>query len=77
MIINDLGELGVWQCTCYGKGMKNDIKAMVIALHNDKLSNGEERSIKLICLECGRKRSVSPNAIDPRCSCGSVDLEVL
>jgi len=33
--------------------------------------------VKLVCLECGRKKSVSPNAVDPRCSCGSVDLEVL
>ena len=33
--------------------------------------------VKMVCLECGRKKSVSPNAVDPRCSCGSVDLEVL
>lgn len=32
--------------------------------------------VKLQCQECGRMKSVSPDAVDPRCKCGSVDLEV-
>jgi hypothetical protein len=31
--------------------------------------------IRLVCNECGRKFSVSPNAADPQCKCGSVDWE--
>lgn len=33
--------------------------------------------VKIVCLECGKVWSVSPNAADPRCpKCGSVDFEV-
>lgn len=32
--------------------------------------------IKVVCLECGKKFTVGPNA-DPQCSrCNSVDIEV-
>jgi hypothetical protein len=31
---------------------------------------------KVECLECGRKFAVSPINPDPRCTCGSVDLDV-
>jgi len=34
--------------------------------------------IRLVCNECGRKFSVSPNAADPQCpKCGGVDWDVL
>jgi hypothetical protein len=39
-----------------------------------KTANGK---VKLICLECGKTKAVSPSAVDPRCACGSVDLDVL
>jgi rRNA maturation endonuclease Nob1 len=33
--------------------------------------------IAVVCMECGRRFKVSPNAADPRCAkCGSVDLEL-
>jgi endogenous inhibitor of DNA gyrase (YacG/DUF329 family) len=37
-----------------------------------------QNKIKMVCLECGKKKDVSPNAkTEPRCSCGSVDLDVV
>lgn len=39
----------------------------------DRQANGK---VMLVCLECGKTKKVSPNAIDPRCACGSVDLDV-
>jgi hypothetical protein len=32
--------------------------------------------VAMVCQECGKTKAVSPEALDPRCSCGSVDLEV-
>jgi predicted RNA-binding Zn-ribbon protein involved in translation (DUF1610 family) len=33
--------------------------------------------IPLVCQECGKKWTVSPNAADPECpKCGGVDFEV-
>jgi Zn finger protein HypA/HybF involved in hydrogenase expression len=38
----------------------------------------KQAKVKLECLECGRKWSVSPNAADPQCpKCNSVDLDVV
>jgi predicted RNA-binding Zn-ribbon protein involved in translation (DUF1610 family) len=33
--------------------------------------------IPVVCNECGRKFSLSPNAVDPHCSkCGGVDIDL-
>jgi hypothetical protein len=33
--------------------------------------------VAMVCQECGKTKAVSPDAkLEPRCSCGSVDLEV-
>jgi endogenous inhibitor of DNA gyrase (YacG/DUF329 family) len=42
---------------------------------NPKPAN--QNRIKMVCLECGKTKLVSVNAkTEPRCSCGSVDLDV-
>jgi hypothetical protein len=61
---------------CYHLDMDNQIR------NENRQSKSPATStlkvkLRVFCLECGRKKSVSPNAVDPRCSCGSVDLEVL
>ena len=44
---------------------------------NTRIERKPDSRVKLVCLECGKTKTVSPNAIDPRCACGSVDLDVL
>jgi len=37
----------------------------------------KQDKIKMVCLECGKTKLVSPNTLtEPRCKCGSVDLDV-